>query len=450
MIGSRSHRSGIVRPQVAAASVVMLLGIWLSSGTMAPYGATLDSPLILEPCHYVANLDHEQFRATFAFLDGAPPAQWNFSVVLRRMLFPLAAYPLMKAFGFMWGGLLTSMLLHLLALFVLSRFLSRRYSPEAADIGVWLLATYPGIAYWGGLPYSYAIIVPASIVAMILLFRIDESADRQALIFNSLLLGLVFTGYDLLPFFGVASILLVLRKRSLRASLINFCCFLLPSGALAAALLWHPAIPQSNSNTAIYGTIVRSYVDPTISGWGELLAQLPRAAAGSLIFGNFLVLPLAWVLVSLMARGKSRLERVELAIILAVAAVFLFNNLAPPYPGWQMRGEWIARLYQPLFVVMIVALSRVRAREGMARWPGVTAIILNAALVFGPVLGLLPVSSFVYARFYRHGSDGAMNRNVTELGRRPLGVCSEDHRLHDLPRELFTRPGYMYKEGVSR
>jgi len=428
---------------------VMLLGIWLSSGTMAPYAVTLDSPRILEPCHYVANLDHDQFQATFAFLDGAPPAQWNFSVVLRRLLFPLAAFPLMKAFGFMGGGLLTSMLLHLLALFVLSRFLSRRYSPEAADIGVWLLATYPGIAYWGGLPYSYAIIVPASIVAMVLLFRIDESDGRQALILNSLLLGLTFTGYDLLPFFGPASVLLVLRQRSFRASLINICCFLLPSGVVAAAMLWHPEIPQSNPNTAIYGTILRSYLDPTINGWIELLLQVPRAALGSLIFGNFVFLPLAW-LISLMGRGKSRPERVEMAIILSVAAVFLFNNLAPPYDGWQMRGEWIARLYQPLFVVMIMMLSRLRSLKGVAEWSGVLAVLLNACVVFGPILGALPLSSYVNARFYRHGSDMAMRRNLTELGRRPLGVCSGDHGVHARPGPLFSRPGYMYKEGVAR
>jgi len=442
--------SGFLRPNVAAASAVMLLAMWLSSGTMAPYAATLDSPLVLEPCHYLANIDHPQFYATFAFLDRAPSEEWAFSVVLRRLLFPLLAYPSMKVLGFMWGGLLTSMMLHLFALGVLSGFLSRRYSRTAGDFGCWLLATYPGVAYWGGMPYSYAIIVPASILAMILLFRIDESGDSKSLIRDSLLLGLTFTAYDLLPFFGTASVFLVLRKRSLRASLTNAACFLLPGGVVAAVLLWHPSIPQSNANVSVYTTIIRSYLEPGPSGWGTLLMQLPRAAWGSFLFANFLALPLGWLIVVIGWRRHHPLEKAGAALLLGVGLVFLFNNAAPPYFGWQMRGEWVARLYQPLFVVMLIGLSRIAGVSAAGRRICVAVIIINSAIVFGAATGS-PASSFVYARFYRHGGDQAFRENISRFGRRPLGLCSSDHRLDKLPMKPFSRPDYMYRnrEGFS-
>lgn len=446
-----SDRASGARPRlsIAAASAVMLLGIWLSSGTMAPYAATLDSPLVLEPCHHLANIDHEQFEATFAFLDGAPPEEWSYSLVLRRLLFPLLAYPLMKAFGFLWGGILTSMLLHLLAMALLDRFVRRRYSEAAAVVAAWLLATYPGVAYWGGLPYSYAIIVPACIVAVIALFRIDESGEPSSLVRSSLLLGLTFTAYDLLPFFGAASVLLVLRKRSVRASIINAASFLLPPGAVAAFLLWHPAIPDSNPNTGIYATIVRAYLEPVFTGWGSLLSELPKAAWGSFIFGNFVVLPLAWLLALPVTRVKRRFERVELAVLLAVTAVFLVNNLAPVYYGWQMRGDWIARLYQPIFVVFLLSLARMSTLSRTARWISVAAVVLNAVIVFGPVTGNR-AASFVYARFYRHGTDQGLTRNLERFGRRPLGVCAEDHRMHESPMAPFERRDYMYKERPGR
>ena len=36
-----------------------------------------------------------------------------------------------------------------------------------------LLATYPGWMYWAGLPYSYAAIVPLSLLCMVLLWRVE-------------------------------------------------------------------------------------------------------------------------------------------------------------------------------------------------------------------------------------------------------------------------------------
>src|SRR5260370_19289092 len=148
-------------------------------------------------------------------LDGKPRQQWQFSVVLRRILFPLLAYPFMKLGGFEPGGFVASVLIHLLALIALGLFLRRRYGDDSAAAGMMLLATYPGITYWAGLPYSYAAIVPASIGLFILLVRLEEQTTMTQVALIGLAMGIGFTAYDLAPFFAVAALgLLAVQRRS--------------------------------------------------------------------------------------------------------------------------------------------------------------------------------------------------------------------------------------------
>ena len=67
--------------------------------------------------------------------------------------------------------------------------------------------------YWAGLPYSYAIIVPASLLCMALLWRVETLTTWRQALLAGLGLGVLFTGYDLLPFFGAAALLLLLWRR---------------------------------------------------------------------------------------------------------------------------------------------------------------------------------------------------------------------------------------------
>ena len=57
------------------------------------------------PCGYLFNLDHPQYRAAFAMLDGAPRDQWEWSITLRRILYPLFAFPFMKVGGLRRRGI---------------------------------------------------------------------------------------------------------------------------------------------------------------------------------------------------------------------------------------------------------------------------------------------------------------------------------------------------------
>ena len=167
------------RMHAVGATVVLAVAIYLSSGTMAPYGATDSHPLVLEPCHYLVNVDHYHFEAVYRMISGEEPSRWAGSVVLRRLLFPVVSYPLVRAAGFLAGGLIASILLNVIALLVFAAFVRRRVGEGGAIATLWLVATYPGITYWAGLPYSYVAIVPGSMFGLILLYRMQDRAALQ-------------------------------------------------------------------------------------------------------------------------------------------------------------------------------------------------------------------------------------------------------------------------------
>ena len=76
------------------------------------------------------------------------------------------------------------------------------------------------------------------------------------------------------------------------------------------------------------------------------------------LFSNMLFLPALFLIH--LAITRLRLTLVEGAVAIAVALVFLFNNLAPPYSDpYQMRGDYVPRLYQPVFIVFIIYVARV-------------------------------------------------------------------------------------------
>ncbi|HSF43799.1 MAG TPA: hypothetical protein VLT87_28665 [Thermoanaerobaculia bacterium] len=426
---------------LTGASLVLILGVWASSGTLAPYAATLAKPYAWEPCDYLLNIDHNHFKAVFLMLDGAPRDQWEYSVVLRRVLHPLLAYPFMKVLGFGAGGIAANLLLALGSIVVFWRALQTRYGGKVPVAILWLLATSPGIFYWAGLPYSYAIIVPASLVALVLLWKLETAAGWRPALLYGLGLGVLSTGYDLLPFFGAAGLLLLLSRRLWAPGAVFTVATAVPTALVAVALRAVFEVPFESTNTQAYGNIVGSYLslgsltDEGFSTWGRLLAKLPGIALDVYLYSNFLFLPLLFLLGLLAARwlpkGSPTVPRAEVCVLIAAVLLFLFTNLAPPYPGWQIRGSWLARLYQPVFGVMISTLAGLFSRADLlprrfrsALW-GALALTIAADLwiVFGPVLGATRLSQTVYHRFYRHDRPTAYEETLATYGRRPLGLC---------------------------
>ena len=62
------------RLHLLGACALLVLEVWVNSGTLAPMAATLGNPLVTEPCQYLLNIDHYHFKAVFQMLDGAPQA----------------------------------------------------------------------------------------------------------------------------------------------------------------------------------------------------------------------------------------------------------------------------------------------------------------------------------------------------------------------------------------
>lgn len=431
------------RLHLLGACALLVLEVWVNSGTLAPMAATLGNPLVTEPCQYLLNIDHYHFKAVFWMLDGAPRAQWDYSVVLRRLLHPLLAYPLMKLLGFAAGGILLNVLLAAGSVAVFWITLRRRYGEDLPNAGLWLLATYPGFFYWAGLPYSYGAIVPLSLLGLTVLWRLDDSPGsgaREALLCG-LLLGLFSTGYDLLPFFGPAGLLVLLHRRKWAACVPFVAGLVVAPLAVLAFLKLFLRVPLVNANTEVYGIIVRTYLSAwklspaEMARWGALLKAFPGIALDVYLYSNFLFLPLLFLLCLLAATRLPRGERApgagEIALLAAAALLFLFNNLAPPYTGWPLRGSWIARLYQPAGAALIayVAVFLGRARQLS---PGLRAAVkgavlltlaLNSWIVFGPVLGATRLSQLVYHNFYQHAGATAYSETLARFGARPLGFC---------------------------
>lgn len=425
---------------LAGACLLLALGIWVNTGTLAPLGATLEKPFVWEPCKYLLNIDHFHHKAAFLMLDGAPRDQWEFSVALRRLLYPLLSYPFMKRLGFGGGGLVINVLLSAGALAVFWLALQRRFGGRVPAVFLVLLATYPGWFYWSGLPYSYAAIVPASLLCLVLLWRVETLATAREALLAGLGLGVLFTAYDLLPFFGAAAVLLLLWRRRWAACAVLAVAQMLPPLLVNVVLDRVYAVPFRNANTEVYFHILRSYLPPyDWQGWSALLALLPRVLLDTYLFSNFLFLPVLF-LIGLAAarwlpgdpsRDQRPLRPAEASLLLAAALLFLFNNAAPPYPGWQLRGLWIARLYQPAVPVMFAVLAGLFAQARLLPRPlrqGAWAaffltLACNAWVVFAPVLGHAELSGFLYYRFYRHAQRPAYAENLRKYGARPVGFC---------------------------
>src|SRR5262249_41881458 len=96
-----------------------------------------------------------------------------------------------KAFGFPLGGLLFNIFSHVVALIGLAVAFRRFFDARAAILVSWLFASYPGYAYWVGLPYSYAFIVPGSVACLIALLWLHERPSHLAVFATACVVGIV-------------------------------------------------------------------------------------------------------------------------------------------------------------------------------------------------------------------------------------------------------------------
>ena len=435
---SPNPRKSFVVGQICAC-IFVAAGVWLSSGTMAPYASTLEHPLILKPCSYLLNTDNPHFEATFLMLDGAPKEKWAFSVVLRRTLFPLLAYPAMKIFGFLVGGVLTSLILQVAAFAAFVIYVRRRIGDAAAWTAMLLLATYPGIYYWAGLPYSYAAIVPATLGATIAARELESTASAACVALLSLLLGVLFLAYDLMPFFAPAAVLILLGRRKFAWAAIAVPLMLLPSFINKQLLIHLAGMDFANENSRFYNVILDAYFHPpALSAWAGHVSGTPWTLVKSFFYSNFVFLPALFLIVAGVNAATRRVAMGPAVrwVLLTGLGLFLFINLAPPFRGWQFRGDGMSRLYQPIFAAMILFIAEFVQHAGEVRkcLAGVVAatVVINASIVLGPAMRN-PLAGWTYLRFYAHAASPQLNKNLELFGRRPLGFCDPSIAIDNPP-----------------
>lgn len=399
-------------------AILLTLAMWLNTGTMAPYAVSTTSPFYTVDCQYPVNIDHIHFLAPHLMLKGAPPEYWSFSVVLRRILYSVISYPFIESFGFMAGGLLANLLMHLCTLMILFKFLKKEYSDNVAIAGAWLFASYPGIYYWTGLPYSYSMIVPGSVFAMIFLKKIESAQKLKSAFLFSLGIGITFLGYDLAGFFGLAAIFLCIYQRKFRWIIPVSVGLMLPYAISNLLLNEIYKVGLLNTNTAAYLNIWGAYKSLNFGKeWFDLFLHSPLILVIIYFTSNFYFLPAVFLILWLLFRKRLEpLGKAELAVLTAALVVFILNNWAPPYKGWQLRGEWIARLYQPVFPVFMIYIAR------NSKPAAIISIVLNLFVSLGSVLSL-PITSLAWYHFYQHSTPMQTYQTIERLGKRPFGIC---------------------------
>jgi len=432
--GAARPPGGFGRHLIASAAL-LTVGLYCSTGTLSPYANTT-FPHVIPPGNYLYNVDHIHFKVLFDFVDGRPKSVWNGAIFIRRILFPILCYPFMKLWGFEIGGTIGSIAINVAGFVVFLLVLRRQVGDRGAALAGWLLALYPGFTYWGGLPYVYSFIVPGSLLlaSAVVALQGESRLSRVALV--SVLMGIAYLGYDLIAFFLPASLLvLLLHRRKPAAAALSALLQIAPLAIWLACVSLRLHQPLENSNSASVTNVLGSYLHtPDFRYLGQALRAAPDIGLFVFFGSNFLFLPALFLALLAInaATSRIRFQPAELALLGITLALFLFNNLAPNYGGaWQMRGIWIARLYQPVFPVFAYFAARwFQALPPLRRGArfGIASVLLAASagnflVVFGPILNdPLHIAEEAFYRFYDHNSDHTVfERELAGFGRRPLG-----------------------------
>lgn len=411
------------------ALLMLATQMYLNTGNLSAYAVTLENPFVREG--YIVNYDYAHDECNYHFIMGDPVEQWAWGWVLRRVLFFIISYPFFQLFGFYNGGILSAFLMTFLAFYGFTRFMYVRIGPRAAYASMALLATYPGIMYWIGSPFSQVMIVPCCCWLYMILWHMERTEQMAKHLVYLLLASLLFTAYDLAPFFYPVILLLYLRRRQWKPMFCSFPIVVAPQLLIHYWLCARGATELHSENSGLYLGILKSYLHPgDPATWCRLIMESPWAFIQTFFSSNFFFLPLLFVVALFIgSRQRIGLDAIERGILLTGLLIFLFNNLAPPYElGTSLRGAWIARIYQPIFVVMIIYTARLweQSMLGTSRYVRLLRVAIaicvcaNLAVNVGSVFGS-PLTEQVWYRFYQHAEPGTMRRNIGRFGVRLWG-----------------------------
>ena len=416
------------------ATALFLAGLYCNTGSLPPYAIT-SFPLVDPATGYTYNGDHVHFRVLFDFVNGANRSVWDHAILLRRILFPVLGWPMMRLFGFEVGGILTSLALSTAAFAASLSFLRRWIGENGAACAGWIMAVYPGAAYWAGLPYTYALIFPASLLLMLALVTLAESRDWRTLAMVSVGMGVAYLAYDLAITFLPAAFLVLCWRRRFGAAVVSTLIQIVPLALWLLALVRVFHQPLQNGNSGIYLSILSELTHPAgLEWWLSQAAHAPGYGSDIFFASNFIFIPALFLAVVALNPSTSRIRMhvAEAALLLSGLAFFAVLNLAPSDSGgWEMRGNWISRLYQPIFPALVLFISRwwqdlppvPRAVRGFLAALLAGATLGDALIVFGPILNdPWHLSRDAFYRFYDHtDAHFVYDEHLATFGRRPLG-----------------------------
>jgi hypothetical protein len=285
--------------------------------------------------------------------------------------------------------------------------------------------------YWIGSPFAQVMIVPCCCWIYMIMWRMQETESLKKHILYLSVISILFTAYDLFAFFYPAILLIYVRRRQWKEIILSLPIMILPQVLIICWLKTSGATELKSENSGLYLSILQSYLHiGDVPAWLSLVAEAPKVFFHNYFDSNFLFLPLCFLVAVIYGYATGfRLNRIEGSILFFALAIFLFNNLAPAYEGgFPMRGEWIARIYQPVFIVMMMYMVRLSARLSDLRtiraklFAGLLVLCagFNLAINTGGVFKS-PLTEWAWAHFYQHAPPHTMTENLAKFGVRPVG-----------------------------
>jgi len=412
-----------------ASTFILFIQMWLNSGNLSVYAATLTQPHTMHG--YITNYDDLHYEMNYKMIYGYPRSEWKDSFTLRRVGLFIVGLPFFIIFRFYWGGLITSFLLVLVTYLFFIRFLKNKYGIHAAYAGMLLASCYTGIMYWIGSPFAQNTIFPICVFTYMLMEVLNEELTRKQAAKYWLLIGLLFTGYDLFIVFLPAIFLFHLMEKKWVHALLSPIVILLPQLVVSLIIVFR-GNEIRNQNTDLYPQILNSWVHNFSFAdlWTHIQA-LPVIFKYNFMEAGFYVLPVVFLLFFLTGHlyFKFPMNRTERAIAMGIFSLWLFLNLTPTYQNhWQLRGIDIARIYQPVFILFIMYPVRFMAflaqkHQAALRYyftllglGFVSCFLLNIGGLYDSQL-----TQTMYYSFYRHSDADAYLKNIALFGKRPLG-----------------------------
>jgi hypothetical protein len=412
-----------------AALVLLLVQMYLNTGTLSGYAVTLGNPFVKEG--YIVNYDYPHYECNYRSVMGENADEWKWGWVLRRQLFFVLAFPFFKIAGFYLGGLIAAFIITLVSFYFFIRFVYKNIGLRPAYVAMALLATYPGIMYWIGSPFAQVMIVPCCCWIYMIMWKMQETQSLTKHLLYLFAISILFTAYDLFAFFYPAILIIYFRQRQWKQMIFSLPIMIIPQALIVYWLEARGATELHTENSGLYLSILKSYLhigDP--AAMLTIMSEAPTTFFYNYFDSNFLFLPLAFLLLAGYGYAiKFKFNRIEGSVLLVALLIFLFNNLAPEYEnGFPMRGEWIARIYQPLFIVMIMYIARLSAHTtDLKSMPAklfaailVLCVCFNLAINTGGVFNSTLTQNAWY-RFYQHATYHTMTDNLKIFGIRPLG-----------------------------